>query len=793
MAEALNLDEAEVAELGAAGRDHGDPTVREGSSGPPITSSSMADLPRQLPAAPPAFTGRVAELADLDRAPDAATVVITAIDGMAGIGKTAVAVQAAHRLQGHYPDGQLFIDLHGYTEGVRPVSPEAALDRLLRALGVPAEQVPRELDDRAALFRSWLADRKVLILLDNAADEAQVMPLLPGTPGCLALVTSRRRLFGLDSSHTISLDVLPLSDAVALFSRTAGETRLGAGSTELLVEAVELCGRLPLAIRIAGARLRSRQSWTLEHLLERLRDLRRRSAELDGGERSVAAALGLSYQQLTVRPRLMFRLLGLHPGAEFDARAAAALAGVTPTEAGRLVDQLVDSHLLLEPAPGRYRFHDLVRGYAVAVVGREASDEVRQDASTRLFDHYCYAASLAMDAAYPYERERRPRPTTSDPPVPELDDPAMAAAWLDAELPNLLAVARQAGADHTLHLATTVNLHLRMRSHYVDAEELLEQALRIASDAGSRADELDARIGLGNVYRVQARHDDAIDMFQQALKIARVVDVPAGELDVLTGLGDAHRSRGEYARAAEYFEGAQTVALRIANRTRQLEALIGLGWIRVSEGELSMAADAFEQVVRVSRDTGHRPFELHALRGMGHIHRINGRYAEAIGCFEQALEISRAVGTKYGMLGVLIGLGWIHRLEGRHDQAADCYEQALRLARGIRSSNFEYEALQGLGRLYGAEGSIEEAITYHRKALDIATTLGQAGDRARAHDGLGRSYRSLNEPDLARQHWSSALAILDGLGAAHTDDDEVTSAAIRSHLGNLDGPSTASS
>jgi transcriptional regulator with XRE-family HTH domain len=307
LADALDLTVAERAQLTAAARDR----------------PAMFGQPRQLPAPPQVFTGRAEELADLDCFRDISTVVITAIDGMAGIGKTALALHAAHRLLDRYPDGQLFVDLHGYTQGMAPVEPGEALDRMLHALGVPGEQIPAQLDARAALYRSRLADQQMLILLDNAATEAQVQPLLPGTPGCRVLVTSRRRLTGLDHTHTVSLDVLPLPDAVTLFTSTTGEDRLTNQPPELLAETVELCGRLPLAIRIAAARLGSHPTWSVTYLVERLRDHQHRLAELGAGQRSVTAALDLSYQQLTAGQQGIYRLLGLHPGPDLDPYAAA--------------------------------------------------------------------------------------------------------------------------------------------------------------------------------------------------------------------------------------------------------------------------------------------------------------------------------------------------------------------------------------------------------------------------------------------------------------------------------------
>jgi DNA-binding SARP family transcriptional activator len=332
-----------------------------------LTTDAVLDRPaatapvRQLPARSVVFTGRTAELDRLcERLWEPA---ISTIDGMAGVGKTSLAVHAAHRLAPRFGDGQLFLDLHGFTEHAAPISPGDALNRLLRAIGVPGHELPDGVDDRAALLRGRLAGRRMLIVLDNAANEAQVRPLLPGALGCRVLITSRRRLTGLDDAYPISLDVLPEPDAVELFTRIAGQHE----PTSQVAEIVDLCGRLPLAVRIAAARLRARPTWPLAHLAERLRDRAHRLAELDDGERSAAAAFRVSYDRLTAAPQGLFRLLGRHSAADIDVPRAAALTGAGPEQAGRLLEDLVDAHLLGQPAPGRYRFPALLADYAATL------------------------------------------------------------------------------------------------------------------------------------------------------------------------------------------------------------------------------------------------------------------------------------------------------------------------------------------------------------------------------------------------------------------------------------------
>jgi transcriptional regulator with XRE-family HTH domain len=397
LAAVLNLNAAERMVLIEAGRGAVATAERTGSTPSqqplpePTTPPPAAAAARQLPAPPTLFTGRASELAHLGRLHDTTATVVITIDGMAGVGKTALAVRAAHALSTQYPDGQLFLDLHGHTHAMQPVEPSSALCRILRAFGVPNEQIPGDLDDRAALYRSCLAGRNALILLDNAADEAQVTPLLPGTAGCLTLVTSRRRLTGLDSTHAMSLDLLPADDAVTLFTRATFGNAASSGPIGRLAEAADLCDRLPLAIRIAAARLRSHPSWTVGHLVDRLRDRQRRLVELEAGQRSISAAFDLSYLRLMPEHQRAYRLLGLHPGVDIDVPAAAALIGCNTIDARRLLDHLLDAHLLLEPIAGRYLFHDLTRAHAAVRAGRDESEADRRAALTRLY-HFAPSA-----------------------------------------------------------------------------------------------------------------------------------------------------------------------------------------------------------------------------------------------------------------------------------------------------------------------------------------------------------------------------------------------------------------
>jgi tetratricopeptide (TPR) repeat protein len=745
--------------------------------------------PRQLLAPPQMFTGRVRELSKIEQAHDASTVVITAIDGMAGVGKTALAVYAGHRIADRYPDGQLLIDLHGFTEATAPVEPGDALDRLLRALGVPGVRIPAGLEDRAGLWRSVLSERRILIVLDNAATEAQVAPLLPGAPGCLVLVTSRRRLTGLDATHTVSLDTLPPAEARALLTRTVGADRLTDQPGGLVAEVTELCGRLPLAIRIAAARLRSHPTWSLADLAKRLRDQDQLLSELADGTRGVDAALELSTRQLNPEQQRMYRRLGLHPGPDADPYAAAALAEVSLVAARRQLEQLHDAHLLQEPTAGRFVFHDLVRAHASQIAAGAESEPLRRAALTRLFDHYRLTASVAMDVAYPYERERRPRITPADVPTPDLSDPDQATGWLDIEHPNLLAAARHAAGhgwpEHALDLSVILHRHLRTRGRYGDAEVLHHQALTTARAIGDRAGELSTLTGLGWIHLLQGRYEQAADHYQQALQLARTIGDRTGELNVLRGLGWIHQRQGRHEQAADHYQQALEIARATGDRAGELDVRRGLAHLHLLEGRHEQAADHYQQALEIARNTGNRTGELSALNGLAHIHRLQGRPEQATDHHQQALEIARTIGDHIGELNALNGLAHIHLRQGRPEQATDHYQRVLDLARATGDRNWEFEALHGLGRLHYSTGSPDAALPKHRQALELATDLGHPDDQARAHDGLAHAHHALHQPEQARQHWQQALAILTSLGTGHTEDELANTTTIRTHLAAL--------
>jgi len=790
-------------------------------------TSSRGRPPRQLPRDVTWFTGRSPELQRLlamaaDPLPNPA-VTISTIDGMAGIGKTALAVHAAHQLAGRYPDGQLFLDLHGFTTGVARVEPADALDRLLRDTGVPAERIPAGLDERAALWRSRMAGRRMLIVLDNAATEAQVQPLLPGAAECLVLVTSRRRLAALQATVVLSLDTLPDADAAELFVHAAGRLALTADAPGVR-DAVGLCGRLPLAIRIAAARLQHRPVWTVTDLVTRLGD----RGALDDGQHSVGAALDLSYRDLPVDAARLYRLLALHPGPDAEPYAAAALADCGVQEAQRLLDGLVDDHLLQETVAGRYRFHDLVRAHARSTTVREETQAQQQVALGRLLDYYGHATAMAMDAAYPYERQRRPAVAPAGTPTPDLSEQKRADLWLDTELVNLLAAAQHAGEhgrpEHTWQLAALLCRHLRVRGLFRDAHALYRyalnlarqhgdtqaemdalnnlahvvrllgqheqaddhygSALRIAYDIGHRGARRQALTGLGAIHVMLARYDQAAESYGQALDIAREIGDRLGERTALTGQGNIDWMLSRYEQATDHYSQALHIAREIGDGVGERITLTGLARVHWMMGRFEAASDHYCQALQMAQATGHRVGEVYALTGLGNVHGMLGRHEQADALYQRALQLARDIGERIGELHALNGIGRVHRMLGRYNESAVCYQQMLDLAHG--NGNWQFEALQGQGRLHHATGRPDLALAHHEQALRLADDLAQEPDRARAHDGIAHAYRAMGRPELARGHWQLALDILGTLGSDHTEDIEASIPNIHAHLAGLD-------
>jgi tetratricopeptide (TPR) repeat protein len=662
--------------------------------GQPRPQAEAAPVPRELPARLRRFTGRDAELEQLGRllagqAGDAAQVV--AVHGLAGVGKSALAVEAAWRLQDRFPDGQLYLDLHGATRGLAPLDPGEALGRLLRSLGVSGTAIPSEAEEATARYRSLLADRQVLVVLDNAASAAQVGPLLPASPGCGALVTSRNLLADLDAP-SLHLDVLGPQDATLLLDRVAGPQRV-VGDPATAARIAELCGCLPLALRIAGARLAARPGWALSTLAARLADGRRRLDELQIGDLAVRASFQVSYATLAdggppeQRAARLFRLLGLLAAPDLTAAMAAALADEPPSAAEAMLEQLVDAQLLETPAPGRYRMHDLLRLFAGELAHGQEPEPARVGALARVVGWQLATTRRAVRLAYPGDQWRAAGDTADATP---LTDQADAYAWLEAERLNLLATSRQATetpgpvARMVGPLAAALFRFLQMGGYWADLKDLNQAALQVARDVGDHPGEAQALSDLATACWWLRDLEQAVACNRQSLQLRRA-------------LGDR---RGE--------------SLSLGNLSQDYVAL----------GRLDQALACQHQSLAIIRDLGDRPAEARALNGLGGLSDAAGRFDEAVAWYEQALELFRQVGDRAGEGTVLGNLTEAQVRAGRPDQAVRWAEAGVTVCRQAGNRHGEATCRRWLGAALDALGHRARARASWQAALTLHTTLG---------------------------------------------------------------------
>jgi DNA-binding SARP family transcriptional activator/tetratricopeptide (TPR) repeat protein len=761
------------------------------------SSGRARPVPRELPMDVTAFTGRAAELAELDRlmavgtantsgAADTgepkAAVVISAVSGTAGVGKTALAVHWAHRVADQFPDGQLYVNLRGYDPG-QPMTAADALAGFLHALGAAGPDIPAGDDERAAQYRSLLAGRRMLVLVDNASDVGQVRPLLPGAPACGVLVTSRDSLVGLvarDGARRLDLDLLPPAEAAELLHALIG-ARVDADFAAATALAA-WCSQLPLALRIAAELAAARPDTPLATLAEELADRQRLDLLDAGGDPHTAVRAVFSWSCRRLEPEAVraFALAGLHPGPDLGPYAAAALVGSTAERAGHLLGVLARAHLIQPAGPGRYRMHDLLRAYARELAAAHHGDEGDEDAQderraalTRLFDHYLHTAAAAMDAVFPAERHRRPRVPEPAIPGPPMGDAAVGWTWLNTERASLAAAAAHAAANgwpgHATRLAGTLFRYLETGGYYPDAITIHTCARRAAREVGDRAAEAIALHYLGAVDARQGRYQQATELFQQALALFRDTGHLAGEARALVSLGRIDLEQGSYQRAATQFQQGLALLRQTDDRAGEAQALVSLGKTDMRLGDHPRAADHHRQALALFRETGDRAGQATALQHLGAVDARQGNYQQALTLFQQALSLFRETGHLAGKAYTLTSLGGVDLRQGDHSRAADHHRQALALFRETGDRAGEAEALNGLGEACLATGRAGHAREQHAAALDLASQIGERYWQARAHEGLARTDHAACDGDQARHHWQQALALYASLGVPEAD------------------------
>ena len=690
---ALGLSASASTELLARYRRSEHATEDESATGDGDQPGSRS-VPRQLPTAVPYFTGRTRELELLDqmftdRADRRDGVVVTVIGGTAGVGKTALALHWAHQLADRFPDGQLYANLRGFDPSGRPADPAAVIRGFLAALQVHPERVPADLEGLAALFRSLLADRRMLVFLDNASDAAQVRPLLPASSECLVIVTSRRELSALaacEGAHLLSLDVLTEAEANELLT-----VRLGAGRAEAEPGSVRglarLCSRLPLALSVAVARAAAQPKLSLAALAAELTEMQGRLDALDIGDptANVRTVFSLSYRYLPDNAARMFRLLGLHPGPDITAPAAASLAGVPPPQASGALRDLARASLIIESVPGRYGFHDLLRAYAAEQAVAHESDASRLDATHRLLDHYLHTARGAHQVLYP-GRDDIALPEPHERVIPEaMVSNRHALSWLEAEYQVLLKIidlAVQLGFDdQAWQLPVVLCTFYLVCGHWHDGAATQRTALTAARQRDDLSGQAHALRGLAAIHMRTGAHAEAQACLSQAQDLFRLLGDDVGLAWTALFLGSAFDFQGRYRDSLD----VTLKALKLCDAAPgdpgmqlvRASALNNAAWCHVQFGEYAQARALSQQALDLCRQIGYSPGEAATWDTLGLVWQRLGEHAEAVACYQQAAALDRETGNRFDLARTLAHLGDTHHATGDLRTARNYWAESL--------------------------------------------------------------------------------------------------------------------
>ena len=793
---------AEQAGLGFGGllrqlRDEAGLTQDELAEAAQVSQRAISDLERGInrTARKDELAQLMARWAEAAAADGGGVVSVHAIGGMAGIGKTTFAVHAAHRLAAGFPDGQFFLPLHAHTPGQRPVDPADALASLLLTAGVPAAQIPPGVDARAGCWRGHVAGRKVLLVFDDAAGHQQVRPLLPGTPGSLVLITSRRRLAALEDATVISLDTLTPGEAAGLLARLAGRVGVTAGDPGV-GQLAGLCGYLPLALGMAGRQLAHHPAWTPAALAADLAAAKDRLELMAAENVSVAAAFGLSYADLDHGQQRLFRRLGLHPGPDIDAYAAAALDDTGVAAARRGLEALYDQHLITGPARGRYRFHDLIRQHAQTLA--DADDPAARDAAaTGLLDYYLHTARAAGGHFPSWTNAEDPAPPGCPPAsAPSVSTLRQAGGWLEAERANLHAAAGYAAATarpvYAVSIPAAMDGFLQTRGYWDQGLVLHQGALAAARRAGDRAGQARALMGLSPMQTMTDDPPAAIASAARALQLYRDLGDRAGQAAALIMIGFLHTVTDDYPAAAAELGQALELFGSLGHRRGQGDALTYLGQVHRNTGDYPAAAFTLRQALELFSNTGYRSGQAEALMDLGAVQQLTGDYLAAAATLRQALALCRDLGDRFMQAQVLTELAVVQRLADDLPAAAASGQQALSLFRDLPKGTSEAAyALNELGLVQQLTGDYPAAATSHQQALALCRDVGNRLGQAETLNCLGELASRTADGHQARDHHAQALAIardlgalpeearaLEGIGHIHLRDGDPTQAAV---------------
>ncbi len=746
--------------------------LRSGRPGLPV--------PRQLPGDVRGFIGRERELERLDRLlagggvqPNA--VGITVISGTAGVGKTTLALHWAHRVRDRFPDGQLYVDLRGYAVGT-PESAAVVLDRFLRALDIANAAVPADIEEKAALFRSLLADRRVLIVLDNASSESQVRPLLPGTTGCLVVITSRNRLLGLVGrlgAAYLALDVFSESEAVDLLRDKTVDFRDGDAAAEL-AELAATCARLPLALRIAAQRAASRPRVPLRDMIAALRDnsvlwnaLSTESGDDGEDGEAVHSVFAWSYRALPPMAARVFRMVGLHPGPDFSVGAAAALADLTGGQAQEAIDVLAEAHLVESAAPGRFRLHDLLQAYALDRAHCDETEADRMAAVTRVLTWYLHAA----DAAGKHMERYCFRPTPIDEanlraPIPEFMGRHAAAQWYELEWNNLVAAARTAADLRLDRIAWQLAAEFRflyLRGDRFEAGMAVENiALEAARRLGDRYAEAEILDGLaildhqsGNVHESATRH-------QAALGIRREIGDRAGEAMTLSNLALVFAARRRLREAESLATQSLIIHQELGDRKGGALVLGNLAEFFYGLGRLTEAYDMVCQALALNREFDRGYTIADNLWNYSRILRALAEPETALDVILEAVILARSLDTRGPEAAIQAELAHVYQALGRYDNALTAYQHAVALHRRLGDRLSEAQAFSAVGTLYRDRNNPSAAVAFHQHAVALLADLGDRWHLAASLAALADVLDQVGDDAQAATHRHEVLTLLTG-------------------------------
>ncbi|MEV0593182.1 ATP-binding protein [Nonomuraea cavernae] len=738
------------------------------------------------------FVNRVSELERLEGIliPDGDVLRssgVCIIAGTAGVGKTALALHWAHRIREKYPDGQLYVNLRGYDPGP-PITANEVLDRFLRVLDVPAGAIPPDLEARSAMYRSLLAGRRMLVLLDNAFNAPQVRPLLPGTDVSLVIVTSRSRLSGLvvrDGAYRITVDMLAEPEALELIRRVTEGYR-GKDDREELAELARLCARLPLALRIAAERAASRPWMPLRELI---RDLRDESALWDaltaenGDEAdAVRSVFAWSYRALPAAVASLFRLLGLHPGPEFGVQAAAAIAGCTISQARQMLDLLVGAYLLEQIAPDRYQFHDLMRAYSVDQAGAEESMETRNAALERSITWYLWCAVHAQEKIAPLDRRVRMDESSSAVEAIAFSDYSEALRWYQAELANLVTavrVAAQIGLDDLAWRLAAVLRSYCMRHNPFDAWFAAgEIGLKAARRVGDRYGEAEILDSLGKAYVQSHRLPMGVEHHRMALAVRREIGDRLGEAISLNSLGLVNLRRRHLLEAYADFERSLSVLRELDQPYWESTLLANLAEASFELSRLEEAAEFAAFALDGFRHMNSPDGQGNVLRILSMIHRERGRSDLALGHIQEALSIAHEQNNQMWEGYWLLELGKVQLILRRPEESLIAFQRSASIQRRMGDRSREARALDGTGEAYREIGRPLEALDFHRTAAAIHRELGDPWQLAIALENILLAIRSAGTGGDVSVHVTEMFSVLEQLDdpRAHAARDRIAAA-----------------